>query len=107
VSGRAGVPRPGSDACSLGKYVVTAIGDLAQLLDGFIQVAAFGGVPHGGAVEGAVEQLIFGTHNPAYRTQIRFRQTQPRNYDQVAAFAMRILAAAVAELAALRARKRL
>jgi hypothetical protein len=35
-----------------------AIGDLTQLLDGFIKAAALGGVPHGGAVEGAVEQLI-------------------------------------------------
>jgi hypothetical protein len=33
------------------KDVVTAIGDLAQLLDGFIKAAAFGGVPHGRAVE--------------------------------------------------------
>jgi hypothetical protein len=34
VSGRAGIPEPGVDACNLGKAVVTAIGDLAQLLDG-------------------------------------------------------------------------
>jgi hypothetical protein len=34
VSGRAGIPRPG-DACSLGKDVVSAIGDIAQLLDRF------------------------------------------------------------------------
>jgi hypothetical protein len=39
VSGRTGVPRPGSDAGGLGKDVVTAIGDLAQFLDGFVQVA--------------------------------------------------------------------
>jgi hypothetical protein len=44
------------------KDVVTAIGDLAQLLDGFIKAAAFGGVPHGGAVQSAVEQLILGAH---------------------------------------------
>ena len=31
VSGRAGAPRSGSDACSLGQDVVAAIGDLAQL----------------------------------------------------------------------------
>ena len=49
--------RTGCDAGSLSQDVVTAISDLAQLLDGFIQVAALGGVPHGGAVEGAVEEL--------------------------------------------------
>jgi hypothetical protein len=34
-----------------------AIGDLTQLLDGFIEAAAFGGVPHRGAVKGAEEEL--------------------------------------------------
>src|SRR5512133_3182278 len=32
--------RAGGDVSRLGKYVVTAIGNLAQLLDGFVQVAA-------------------------------------------------------------------
>jgi hypothetical protein len=41
VSGRAGIPRTRCDACSLGKDVVAAIGDLTQLLDGFVEVAAF------------------------------------------------------------------
>jgi hypothetical protein len=38
-----------------------------------IEVAVFGGVPHGGAVEGAVEQLILGAHTSAHRTQARLR----------------------------------
>ena len=33
------LPRPSSDAGSLGKDVVGPIGDLAQLLDGFVEVA--------------------------------------------------------------------
>ena len=33
---------------------------LAQLLNGFVEVPAFGGVPHCGAVQRAVEQLVFG-----------------------------------------------
>jgi hypothetical protein len=64
VSGRAGVPTPGSDARGLGQDVVAAIGDLAQLLDGFIEATAFGGVPHRDAVEGAVEQLIGAAYTP-------------------------------------------
>ena len=72
VSGRVGVPISCSDACGLGQDVVAAIGDLAQLLDGFIEAAAFGGLPHGGAVEGAVEQLILGAHTSGYRTQFLF-----------------------------------
>ena len=75
VSGRAGIPRPGSDASGLGKDVVAAIGDLAQLLNGFVEVAALGGVPHGGSVESGAEQLILGGHAQAYRMQIRLRQT--------------------------------
>jgi hypothetical protein len=38
-------------AGSHGMDVVAAIGKLAKLLRGFIQVAAFGGVPHGDAVQ--------------------------------------------------------
>jgi transposase InsO family protein len=38
---------------------------------GSVEVAAFGGVPHGGAVEGAKEQLILGAHTSAYRTSVR------------------------------------
>ena len=60
MSGRSGVPGPDSDAGCLGKDVVAAIGDLAQLLDGFIQVAALDRATHGGAVESAVEQLVLG-----------------------------------------------
>jgi hypothetical protein len=41
---RPGVLGPRSDACSLSQYVVAAIGHLAQLLDGFVEAAAFGGV---------------------------------------------------------------
>ena len=67
TGGRPRVPRPGSDACSLSQDVVAAIGDLAQLLDGFVEVAAFDGVPHGGSVKCAVEKLILGGHAPAYR----------------------------------------
>jgi hypothetical protein len=69
-----GVPEPGGDTCSLSQDIVAAIGDLAQLLDGLIQVAAFGGVPHRGAVQSAVEELVSGGHAPAYRMQIRLRQ---------------------------------
>jgi hypothetical protein len=58
VGGWAGIPGAGGDASGLGKYVVTAIGDLAQLLDRFVKIAALGGVPHRGAVKGAVEKLI-------------------------------------------------
>jgi hypothetical protein len=58
MSGWPRVPRPGLDARGLGKDVVAAIGDLSKLFDGFVKAAAFGGVPHGGAVEIAVEQLI-------------------------------------------------
>jgi hypothetical protein len=32
----------------------------------------FGGVPHGGAVAGAVEQLILGAHTSAYRMHFLF-----------------------------------
>ena len=39
---RAGIPRPGSDASSLGQDVVAAVGDLAEFLD-----ADFGGLPSG------------------------------------------------------------
>jgi hypothetical protein len=42
-------PWAGSDPGGLGEDVITAIGDLAQLLNGFIQVAALGDVPHRGA----------------------------------------------------------
>ncbi len=62
VSGWAGVPGAGGDASGLGEDVVTAVGELAQLFDGFVKVAALGGVPHCGAVEGAVEKLIRGGH---------------------------------------------
>jgi hypothetical protein len=63
------------DACGLGKDVVAAIGNLSQLLDGLIQVAALDGVPHGGAVESALEQLVPGGHAPAYGKQNSITQT--------------------------------
>jgi hypothetical protein len=31
-----------------------------RLLNGFVEVAAFGGVSHGGAVQSAVEKFVFG-----------------------------------------------
>jgi hypothetical protein len=40
-----------------------------------IQIAALGGVPHRGAVKGAVEKMIRGGHIPAYRMQIRLAMT--------------------------------
>jgi hypothetical protein len=42
--------------------MVAAIGDLTQLGDGLGSVAPLSGVPHGGAVERTVEQLILGRH---------------------------------------------
>jgi hypothetical protein len=77
----AGLPGAGSDAGGLGQDVVTAVGDLAQLLDGFIQVAAFGGVPHRGAVKGAVEKLIRSGRRLTTRTLAAF--TAPRAIDRV------------------------
>jgi hypothetical protein len=50
---------------------VTAVGDLAQLFDCFIEVAALGGVPHRDAVKGAVEELVFGGHAQEYRMCVR------------------------------------
>ena len=79
VRRRAGVTS--SDASGLGQDVVAAIGDLAQLLDGFIKAAAFGGAPHRGAMEGAVEQLILGAHTSAYRTTFRICQTRDSRID--------------------------
>jgi hypothetical protein len=73
MGGWAGVPRPGSDACSLRKDVVTAIGNLAQLLNGFIEVAALRGVTHRRAVKSDVEKPVLSGHAPMYRTLIRFR----------------------------------
>jgi hypothetical protein len=54
----AGIPRPGSNARGLGQDVVTAVGDLAQLFDRFVKVAALCGVPHRRAVKGAVKGLV-------------------------------------------------
>jgi hypothetical protein len=71
MRGRPGVPGSGFDAGSFGEDVISAACDLAQLLDGFVQVAAFGGIPHRGAVEGAVEQLILSAQSSAYR-MVRF-----------------------------------
>ena len=77
VSGRPGIPRPRGDARSLGEDVVAAIGDLAQLLDGFVEVAALGGVPHRGPVECRVEQLGLGGHVSPYRTHVRQASEAP------------------------------
>jgi hypothetical protein len=43
VSGPTAYQGPGNDPSDLGKDVVTAVGELAQLLDGFVEVAPFGG----------------------------------------------------------------
>jgi hypothetical protein len=51
--------------------MVAAIGDLTQLGDGLGSVAPLSGVPHGGAVERTVEQLILGRHTPEYRMYVR------------------------------------
>jgi hypothetical protein len=75
VCGRPGVPRSRGDPCGLGQDVVTAIGNVSEFLDRFIKAAAFGGVPHGGAMKGTVKQLILGAHTPAYRMEIRLLET--------------------------------
>jgi hypothetical protein len=53
------------------KMSLRAVGDLAQLFDRFVEVAALGGVPHRGAVKGAVEKLIWRGHASVYRTGVR------------------------------------
>jgi hypothetical protein len=58
--------------------VVAAIGDLTQLLNGLIQVAALGGVPHGGSVESAAEQPILG--DMLNRIECRFDYTIPQRW---------------------------
>jgi hypothetical protein len=73
MCGRPRILRPGSDASSFGKDVVAAVSYLAQLFDGFVEVAALGCIPHRGAVERYREQLVFGGHASLYRTQIRLR----------------------------------
>jgi hypothetical protein len=47
------------------------IGDLAQLFDRFVEVAALGGVPHRSSVKSAVEQLILGAHASEHRMGVR------------------------------------
>jgi hypothetical protein len=59
-----------SNARGFGQDVVAAIRDLAQLLNGFVKAAALDGVPHGGAVQSAVEQLVLGGH--AQRIERKF-----------------------------------
>jgi hypothetical protein len=59
-----------SNAGGFGQDVVAAIRDLAQLLNGFVKAAALDGVPHGGAVQSAVEQLVLGGH--AQRIERKF-----------------------------------
>ena len=61
----------GRKAPNFGEDVIAAIGDLAQFLDGLVEVAAFGGVPHGGAMERNIEQVILGAHAPDYRMSVR------------------------------------
>jgi hypothetical protein len=65
LRGRAGVPRADLDACNLGKDVVTAIGHLAQLFKGFVQVAAPGGMPYRRPLQSTEEELICGGHCPS------------------------------------------
>jgi len=60
---------------SFSEDVVRAVGNLAQLFDRFRKVAFLGGIPHRGAVEVAVEQLIPGANTSAYRTQFLFGQS--------------------------------
>jgi hypothetical protein len=71
VCRRPGVPRSRSDPCGLGQDVVAAIGDDAQFLDRFVEVAAFDRVAHRGAVEGDIEEPAWSGHAPAYRTSVR------------------------------------
>jgi hypothetical protein len=52
----AGVPGTGCDARCLGEDVVSAVGDVAEFLDGFVEVATFGGVSHGCAVQSAIKK---------------------------------------------------
>src|SRR5215204_6556485 len=70
MGGWTGIPRARSDPGSFGQDVVTALGDLAQIFDCFVQVAALGGVSHCSAVEGAVEELLGRRHGPAYRISV-------------------------------------
>jgi hypothetical protein len=66
------VPPAGGDTGGLCEHLDMAIGYLAKLCDGLGQVTPFGGVPHRGAVQSAVEQLILGAHTSAYRMQFLF-----------------------------------
>ena len=59
-----GVPRADLDACNLGKDVVTAIGHLAQLFKGFVQVAEPSGMPYRRR-QSTKEELIYGGHCPS------------------------------------------
>ena len=68
-----GIPRPGGDSGGLAEHIVAAIRDFAKLGNRLSQITFLHGVSDGGSVEGAVEQLILGAHNAAYRMQIRFR----------------------------------
>ena len=54
VSGWAGIPEARGDPGGLGQDVVTAVGDLAQLFDRFVEVAALGGVPASAVPGGAL-----------------------------------------------------
>jgi hypothetical protein len=69
MSRRPRIPQTSRYPGRLSKHVIIAIGDLAKLHDGLGQITPLGGVPHRGAVKGAVEQLILGGHAPAYRTK--------------------------------------
>ena len=54
VSGWAGIPEARGDPGGLGQDVVTAVGDLAQLFDRFVEVAALGAVPRVAVPGGAL-----------------------------------------------------
>jgi hypothetical protein len=60
VRRRPRVPGTRGDTGRLSEHMVAAVGDLAQLLDGFIKAAAFGGVPHRGAVKFLLSAGVLG-----------------------------------------------
>jgi hypothetical protein len=61
------------DPSSLGKKVVSAVGDVAEFLDGLIEVATFSGVAHRSAVKSDIEKLVLSRHASMYRTVVRLR----------------------------------
>ncbi len=78
MRGRARMPEACGEPGRLRQDVVAAIGDLAQLLNAFVQVAAFGGISHGGTVQSTVEQLVLVLI--LQRIECRFDYTRPSNH---------------------------